>query len=89
MQQRLKSVALENVRIHDVFWDKYIDLVEDVILPFQWELINDRVEGAEKSYCIQNFRIVNEKRKEPHMGMVFQDTDIAQKEKDGELVCIT
>lgn len=78
MQQRLKSVALENVRIHDVFWDKYIDLVEDVILPFQWELINDRVEGAEKSYCIQNFRIVNEKRKEPHMGMVFQDTDVAK-----------
>ena len=43
-RQRLKSVALNKIDIHDLFWNKYIDLVEDVILPFQWELINDQVE---------------------------------------------
>lgn len=77
-QQRLKSVALNRIGIHDEFWNRYIDLVEDVILPFQWELINDRVEGAEKSYCIRNFRTVIEKTGEPHRGMVFQDTDVAK-----------
>ena len=52
---KLKNYKLKDVWIHDTFWDKYINLVEEVILPFQWELINDRVDGAEKSYCIQNF----------------------------------
>lgn len=77
-QQRLKNVALNRICIHDTFWNRYIDLVEDVILPFEWELINDRVEGAEKSYCIRNFRTVIEKTGEPHRGMVFQDTDVAK-----------
>ena len=65
-QQRLKNVALNRICIHDTFWNRYIDLVEDVILPFEWELINDRVEGAEKSYCIRNFRTVIGKTGEPH-----------------------
>lgn len=45
---RLRSIKLDKIRIHDPFWNKYIDLVDNVILPFQWDLINDRVEGAEK-----------------------------------------
>ena len=48
---RLQNIKLSDVTINDPFWNHYIDLVETVILPFQWELINDRVEGAEKSYC--------------------------------------
>lgn len=77
-RHKLKSVALNNICIHDLFWSKYIDLVEDVILPFQWEMINDQVKGAEKSYCIQNFRTVVEKNGDTHKGMVFQDTDVAK-----------
>lgn len=71
-------MALEKVRINDSFWNRYIDLVEDVILPFQWDLINDRVEGAEKSYCIRNFRIACHEIEGEHKGMVFQDTDVAK-----------
>lgn len=74
----LTNVALNNIKINDSFWNKYIDLVEDVILPFQWELINDRVEGAEKSYCIQNLRVANGELEGEHKGMVFQDTDVAK-----------
>ncbi len=77
-QKRLTGAALDKVHIHDLFWDKYIDLVEDVILPYQWELINDRVEGAEKSYCIRNFRIACKEEEGSHKGMVFQDTDVAK-----------
>lgn len=75
---RLQNIKLSDVTINDPFWNHYIDLVETVILPFQWELINDRVEGAEKSYCMQNFRIACGDEKGEHHGMVFQDTDVAK-----------
>ncbi len=75
---KLGNYELKDVQIHDAFWDKYINLVEAVILPFQWELINDRVEGAEKSYCIQNFKIACGDMEGDHQGMVFQDTDVAK-----------
>nr|WP_024835603.1 beta-L-arabinofuranosidase domain-containing protein [Clostridium sp. 12(A)] len=75
---KLTSVDLKHIEIKDSFWGKYINLVDEVILPFQWELINDRVEGAEKSYCIRNFRIAAGKETGEHKGMVFQDTDAAK-----------
>lgn len=78
MSDRLKNTELRNIQIHDSFWDKYIGLVDDVILPFQWNLINDKVEGAEKSYCIRNFKIACGQLKGEHKGMVFQDTDVAK-----------
>ena len=77
-KQRLKNAPLKDITIGDSFWNKYINLVDDVILPFQWELINDRVEGAEKSYCIRNFKIACGDIEGEHKGMVFQDTDVAK-----------
>lgn len=77
-KNKLKKLRLENVKITDKFWKQYIDLVDDVILPFQWELINDQVDGAEKSYCIQNFRVASGEQTGNHRGMVFQDTDVAK-----------
>jgi uncharacterized protein len=76
--KKLQNVPLVDVKIKDVFWNKYIDLVDEVIIPFQWELINDNVEGAEKSYCIQNFRIASGREKGNHQGVLFQDTDVAK-----------
>lgn len=76
--KKLTSVDLKHIEIKDSFWGKYINLVDEVILPFQWELINDRVEGAEKSNCIRNFRIAAGKETGEHKGMVFQDTDAAK-----------
>lgn len=75
---KLTNVDLKDIKINDKFWNKYIGLVDDVILPFQWELINDNVDGAEKSYCIQNFRIACGDEEGKHQGMVFQDTDVAK-----------
>ncbi len=75
---KLTGANLKHVAIQDSFWDKYINLVDEVILPFQWDLINDRVEGAEKSYCIRNFRIAGGEEAGEHKGMVFQDTDAAK-----------
>ena len=69
---------MKNVVIDDHIWNKYINLVREVILPFQWDLINDQVPGAEKSYCMRNFRIANGLEEGTHMGAVFQDTDVAK-----------
>ncbi|MDD2970133.1 MAG: glycoside hydrolase family 127 protein [Lachnospiraceae bacterium] len=78
MDKKLENTALKNINIEDGFWKRYIDLVDHVILPFQWDLINDNVEGAEKSYCIRNFRIACGLEEGKHQGMVFQDTDVAK-----------
>lgn len=77
-QNKLNNVTLGKIKIKDSFWNKYTDLVDDVILPFQWDLINDNVEGAKKSYCIQNFRIAGGDIEGKHQGVVFQDTDVAK-----------
>ncbi|MCX7658740.1 MAG: glycoside hydrolase family 127 protein, partial [Oscillospiraceae bacterium] len=78
MEIKLNSIDLKNIRIDDAFWNTYINLVDEVILPFQWDLMNDRVDGAEKSHCIQNFKIACGLEKGGHQGMVFQDTDLAK-----------
>lgn len=75
---RLKSIPLKSIRIKDSFWDKYIKLVKDIILPYQWDTLNDRVEDAEPSHCIQNFKIAAGEETGEFQGAVFQDTDVAK-----------
>ena len=75
---RLKSVPLNNIHIKDSFWDKYIKLVKNVILPYQWDTLNDRVQDAEPSHCIQNFKIAASEETGEFQGAVFQDTDVAK-----------
>lgn len=75
---RLRSAKLSSVVIDDAFWNKHIRLVENVIIPYQWDIMNDRVEGAESSHCIDNFRIAAGALQGEFYGAVFQDTDIAK-----------
>lgn len=76
--KKLWMLNHKNITLEDSFWNKYVTLVSEVILPFMWQLINDNVPGAEKSYCIQNFRIAAGLEQGQHKGMVFQDTDVAK-----------
>ena len=76
--KHLRSLPLKDIVIKDRFWNHYIDLVPKTILPFMWELINDRVEGAEKSFCIQNFRIAAGEISGGYHGAIFQDTDLSK-----------
>jgi len=75
---KLKSLPLKDISINDSFWNKYINLVPEVIIPYQWDILNDRVEGAEPSYCISNFKIAAGEKDGEFKGAVFQDTDIAK-----------
>lgn len=71
-------VSMKQVNIQDDFWNYYIRLVRDVVVPYQWEAINDRVEGAERSGAVSNFKIAAGLEQGDFYGYVFQDTDVAK-----------
>ena len=67
-------LKLRNIKITDGFWKKEMELVRNEIIPYQWDALNDRVEGAEPSFCMRNFKVAgrqNEQRRE--MGDEFQE----------------
>lgn len=75
---RSERVALNRVNIRDEFWSYYIRLVKDVVVPYQWEALNDRVEGAEPSGAVRNFQIAAGQVQGEYYGLVFQDSDLAK-----------
>jgi len=77
-ESAIRPGALENVRVSDDFWSYYINLVKDVVVPYQWEAINDRVEGAERSAAVRNFKIAAGLEQGDFYGFVFQDSDVAK-----------
>lgn len=78
MEEKLKLLSLNQIKIEDNFWDKYTKLVTSQIIPYQWEVLNDRVEDAEPSHCIENFKIAAGLQEGTFHGFVFQDTDLAK-----------
>ena len=39
--KKLKTVPLNKIKISDQFWNRYIHLVKDVLIPYQWDILND------------------------------------------------
>lgn len=64
--------------IKDSFWSYYIDLVREKVIPYQWEILNDRIEDAEPSHAIDNFRIAAGEMEGHFYGEVFQDSDVSK-----------
>ena len=50
-----KHIELKSIKINDPFWSRESELIRKVVIPYQYEALNDRIEGAEKSYCVENF----------------------------------
>lgn len=69
-------VSISDVTISDPFWSNYMELVRSHVIPYQWEALNDRIEGAAPSYCIHNFLVAAGKIKGEFGGCVFQDSDL-------------
>lgn len=76
IEKSVNPINLSNIAIDDKFWGGYMELVRNHVIPYQWEALNDRIEGAEKSYCIQNFRRAAGLEKGEFQGCVFQDSDL-------------
>lgn len=76
------------VRITDKFWGRYRKLVREEMLPYQWNVLNDKIAITiererdddsipnEKSHAIENFRIAAGQKPGNHYGWVFQDSDV-------------
>ena len=51
-----RPLDLRAVRVTDGFWRERQETVRREVIPYQWEALNDRVEGAAPSFCMHNFR---------------------------------
>lgn len=83
---------VKDFTVGEGFFGRYEKLVRDVVLPYQERALNDQIEGAEKSHCIENFRMAAQKLKTgscdgEFYGMVFQDSDVA-KWLEGAAYCL-
>jgi len=72
------AVSPAGVTLNDPFWSPYTDLVQNVVIPYQYEAIHDRAPGAEPSGAVQNFRIAAGQAEGEYVGWVFQDSDLAK-----------
>lgn len=72
------EVDLHKLKINDPFLGQYQQRVRDVVIPYQWDALNDRIEEADPSHAIENFRIAAGRQEGEFYGMVFQDSDVAK-----------
>lgn len=73
---------------NDLFWNKYKHVIKHEMLPYQWDVLNDKIDiciqkerdddsiPSEKSHAIENFKIAAKLKEGHHYGMVFQDSDV-------------
>ena len=73
-----QPVPLNKVKMSDLFWSKYVELVRNTVIPYQWEALNDRVPDAEPSHAVTNLRIAAGLEEGEFRGFVFQDSDVAK-----------
>lgn len=46
---KIKGAGLSQIKITGGFWKEYQELIFQEVIPYQWEILNDRIEGAEKA----------------------------------------
>ncbi len=69
-----RSIPLTDIKVEDQFWNRYTGLVTKEILPYQYEMLQDK----ERSHCLENFRIAAGLTDGEFCGYVFQDSDLAK-----------
>ena len=47
------------MQIEDCFWSRIISKMCNDIIPYQYEVLNDEIEGIPRSHAIENFRIAS------------------------------
>jgi hypothetical protein len=74
----MEKVAMSKVKIKDSLWSYYQKLAKEKIIPYQWRVLNDEIEGAPPSKALTNMRIAAGLEEGEFHGFVFQDSDIAK-----------
>lgn len=75
MQTGYHALSNKRIKISDPLYGHYVDMIADTVLPYQWDIFNDRIDGAPKSHCLDNFRIAAGDLQGAFYGVVFQDSD--------------
>lgn len=78
MNEGIDIVGFQSVNVKDTFFGTLQRKVMNHVIPYQWEILNDRVDDAPKSGCMQNFKIAAGKATGSFYGEVFQDSDFAK-----------
>jgi uncharacterized protein len=76
MQKGYRPLGHNRVEITDPLFGHYVDMIAEKVLPYQWDILNDRIQGTERSHCLANFRIVAGEMDGEFYGAVFQDSDV-------------
>lgn len=79
VQKQIANTAYKS----EGFIKHYQELIRKEVIPYQYDILMDRVEDAEKSHAIMNFinagkALLNENDHDGFYGMVFQDSDVAK-----------
>ena len=85
---KTEFMAIGNISVSDPFWGAFMERIRTKVIPYQWDALNDRVPGAEPSYCMRNFKLAAELTHSElnygvpidtgYGGRVFQDSDFAK-----------
>ena len=78
IQPDVIETDLNRVTITDPFLGEYQRLIRDVVIPYQWQALNDTIAGAEPSHALANYRIAAGVEQGEFYGMVFQDSDVTK-----------
>lgn len=78
MQSDVIEADLNNITITDPFLGEYQRLIRDVVIPYQWQVLNDKISEAEPSHALMNYRIAAGLEHGEFYGMVFQDSDVTK-----------
>lgn len=81
--KKQKQINARSYKSGNRFIHRYQKLITDVVIPYQYEILKDNVEGVEKSHVIANFvnagkALRGEDVGDGFYGMVFQDSDAAK-----------
>lgn len=69
-----KPINLTSFQVKDTFWEEKMELVRKEVIPYQWEILNDRVPDAAPSFCMRNFKIAGKLMQEKReMGEAFEE----------------
>jgi DUF1680 family protein len=72
------SLPLSRVTFTRGFLADRAKLVRETVIPYQWEALNDRVPGAERSGTVHNFQVAAKEKEGKFHGLWFQDSDLAK-----------
>jgi DUF1680 family protein len=64
-EERAVSAEIKDVEIGYGLFGRVSDLIREYVIPYQWEILNDRVADAKTDHSIENFSVaINEGKKE-------------------------